>query len=69
MLTILGRIMKYYFGGTQPYYKYWSVLMKIVFKFIVCYPSSYFGLKFQKPVSFSFFSVIDHGNKYETIKY
>ena len=46
-----------------------SAIENSVYIYGICYPSNFFGFKFYKPVSFSFFFVIDHGCEYETIKY
>ena len=70
MPTIMGRHMKYYFCDSQLFCKMpISAIENGVCIYCICYPSNFFGFKFHKPVSFSFFFVIDHGNEYETIKY
>ena len=72
MPTIMGRNMKYYFCGSQLYNianTYQCYNENSIHIYCICYPSNCFGFKFYKPVSFSFFFLIDHGNEYDTIKY
>ena len=70
MPTIMGRHVKYYFCDSQLFCKYLSVLLKIVFVFIVYVILPIFlVLNFINQFHFPSFFVIDHGNEYETIKY